>query len=923
MKNECEKKLYGHGMERLLATPRQKIGAKAVRGSSVPGDGLSVLENSLSSVLVSRRAGEFTRELELGLRSLRVIRRAGDFQVRNSALTNAAKVFFAFFALIAFAGVEAAGDPYQLAKRRYYGQGSTFTSTPQEYCEIRRVAYNSSAPPKPYLYMPPLVLTGDPDESSDIVALSAGGNPNSSQTGISRFDCRYTAVWPDGSSYPNYAFTGVPTNYCGLEHIFDYAKKSCVTVATDRIHDKPNSCEPGFGHPIYPLTGRKRLVERLADMGNGRRNVTAGYDTRAKVPSVNGGSTFSVKPSASFGELWASSLHKSLVFQFDSDDIQRGIQASRGLGGWISFAFQSDGSFLPDADVSDRVESTSSGWRYIDAGERAIETYNSQGNLLGISNAGGEVLSYTYSDLNTSPSVAPTAGLLISVQDQFGRTVQFQYEQVGGSAARIKQVTAPSGHSIAVGYDASGNLSQLAWADGASRQYLYERADLPWALTGVIDENGIRFSTYGYDAQGRAIDTQLAGGVDHYSVSYASAPVQNIVETFDSAVGAIWRDHYWKLPQGTVLTKPNGGTSALNSTLVRGMPRLTSQSQAAGSGCAASSSYQTYDANANLQSRDDFNGGRACFVSDLNRNLETARVEGLSTSAVCGNVITANVVLPVGSRKVSTAWHPDWRLKTRVAEPGRITTLVYNGQPNPVNANIVASCAPASAKLPDGKPIAVLCEQIEQATTDADGHLGFTAPLQGGVAQQTQRWTYNQYGQVLTTSTPPLNNTTTYAYYTDTNFTGTDPNAVGHTQGDLQSVTNILGHVTNYTQYNKQGQVVQSIDANGVTTVNTYDLRLRLKSTSTGGQTTSYDYDLVGQLKQVTAPDGSWIGYEYDDAHRQTATKDNFGNRIEYTLDNDGRRTVETVKDPSGVLARNLARSIDALGRVQQTTGRE
>jgi YD repeat-containing protein len=90
-----------------------------------------------------------------------------------------------------------------------------------------------------------------------------------------------------------------------------------------------------------------------------------------------------------------------------------------------------------------------------------------------------------------------------------------------------------------------------------------------------------------------------------------------------------------------------------------------------------------------------------------------------------------------------------------------------------------------------------------------------------------------------------------------------------------------------------------------------------------GGQSTGYTYDAVGQLTRVSAPDGSWVGYEYDAAHRQTAVKDNLGNRIEYALDNAGNRTGQNVKDPGGALARTLARSIDALGRVQQTTGRE
>jgi hypothetical protein len=47
------------------------------------------------------------------------------------------------------------------------------------------------------------------------------------------------------------------------------------------------------------------------------------------------------------------------------------------------------------------------------------------------------------------------------------------------------------------------------------------------------------------------------------------------------------------------------------------------------------------------------------------------------------------------------------------------------------------------------------------------------------------------------------------------------------------------------------------------------------------------------------------------------------GNFIKYTLDNIGNRTLEEVKDPLGVPSRQVSRGIDALGRIQQTTGRE
>ena len=88
-------------------------------------------------------------------------------------------------------------------------------------------------------------------------------------------------------------------------------------------------------------------------------------------------------------------------------------------------------------------------------------------------------------------------------------------------------------------------------------------------------------------------------------------------------------------------------------------------------------------------------------------------------------------------------------------------------------------------------------------------------------------------------------------------------------------------------------------------------------------QTNGYAYDGASQFKRVTKPDGGHLGFDYDPAHRQTAVYDNLGNRIEYLLDNAGNLTAENVKDTGGALRRQLARSIDALGRVQQTTGRE
>jgi hypothetical protein len=48
---------------------------------------------------------------------------------------------------------------------------------------------------------------------------------------------------------------------------------------------------------------------------------------------------------------------------------------------------------------------------------------------------------------------------------------------------------------------------------------------------------------------------------------------------------------------------------------------------------------------------------------------------------------------------------------------------------------------------------------------------------------------------------------------------------------------------------------------------------------------------------------------------------DTLGSSVSYTLDASGNRTGEEVRDPGGALQRSIARSYDALNRLQQVSG--
>lgn len=185
-------------------------------------------------------------------------------------------------------------------------------------------------------------------------------------------------------------------------------------------------------------------------------------------------------------------------------------------------------------------------------------------------------------------------------------------------------------------------------------------------------------------------------------------------------------------------------------------------------------------------------------------------------------------------------------------------------------------------------------------------------------ASATQNWTYtyNTSGQVLTADGPrtDVSDVTTNTY---------------DTSGNLATITNALGHVTQLLDYNGRGQPGRIIDANGVETLLTYHSRGWLLTSTVkdpGGNAafdavTSYGYDNVGQVTSITLPEGTVLSYEYNGAHQLTAVSNSLGERIEYTLDLQGNQTGETIKSDVGTITKTLTRTYDELSRLLTVVG--
>lgn len=530
----------------------------------------------------------------------------------------------------------------------------------------------------------------------------------------------------------------------------------------------------------------------------------------------------------------------------------------RADGSTLRFKGNTDGlgGFIADADSKYSVTTTldANGTSVSEFALRTpsddIERYDGAGRLLSIDFKSGRKHTLVYGDVATPLTYPTTTTRLIAVSDNLGRTIQFAYDGKG----RLISVTDPGGNSYAYTIDANNNLTKVTYPDGLSRTYHYGET----AYTGSSAKSSHRLTGIS--------DETSAGSVVRFATFKYNVSGDASSTEHAGGVDKFTFKYEYDYPQG--ITDPLGTQRYYTYLNVNGVKLEQSVDKPEGDRIYAST---TYDANSNFKTRTDFNGVATAYTFDLYRNLETKRVEASGRAE---------------ARTITTEWHPTFRLPLRVAEPKRITTYTYDAAGNQTSKSV-------------------------QATSDSNGAQGMAAAATG--LPRTWSATYNNIGQVLTTTGPRTDvvDTTSYAYDDAT--------------GNLLSVTNPAGQVTSYSNYDVHGHPGRISAPNGVVTDLTYTVRGWLESmrVTAGGltQLSQYGYDGVGHLTRFTAPDGSVTNYSYDAAQRLVGISDSLGNSIAYTLDAMGNRTAEKVSDPGGTLSRQITRTYDALNRLQQQTG--
>jgi len=623
-----------------------------------------------------------------------------------------------------------------------------------------------------------------------------------------------------------------------------------------------SSPQASFGDPVVPRSFE--LVETASDYRGGgpfpvsitRYYRSFGTDLNENYPTVAGG----------LGFPWRHNYQRKVAVYSAVPTVAWVIRPEDAPHYFDLIG----GQWVGRHDYQDRLAETKYGqgnrigWVYTSPNDET-ETYNASGQLQQITTRGGLTQTLNYDG----------SGRLTSVTDAFGRQLTFSY----ASASLITTITDALGETYSYTYDANANLSSVTMPDGPNKSYSYDETAYGLAgntvgfLTGIFDETGTRYSSFWYS--GTTVNKSAhVGGVYTWIFGAGSNP--------------------WTID-------PLGVTRTHTFSSTAGYFRPTGVSIACPT-CGSVSLAVAYDANGNVASNTDYNNKRVCYAYDLNRNLETARVEGALSSETCSTVL-ATLPNRADVRKISTQWHSIWRQPVKIAEANRITTTTYNGDGG-------VYCAPMTA-LVNGTPIGVPCSKSVQATTDTTGAAGLSATTTG--SPRVWSYTYDGYGQVLT-ATDPNGKTTTYTYYAATD------SDLGK-RGNIQTITNAAGHVATFTAYDLNGRPLSISDPNGTVTTLAYSPRGWLIARSVGGETATYNYDAIGQLIKVTSPDGSYIQYTYDSSHRLTQLQDGLGNKIVYGLDLAGNRVSEQAYDPTGTLARTQQRVMDNLGQLHQTVG--
>lgn len=275
-----------------------------------------------------------------------------------------------------------------------------------------------------------------------------------------------------------------------------------------------------------------------------------------------------------------------------------------------------------DTGFVERLSDLFAAWRFTTS-TGILEDYNADGKLFSITASNGMKQELFYDQ---------TTGLLSRVKDSAGRELVFAY-----TGTQLKSVTVDGNKITNYTYNTSGLITRVTRPDATQRVYHYEDSRFPKYLTGITDERGVRYATWKYDAQGRAISSEHAGGAEKTLLAFNS-------------------------DGSTTVTNPLGKKTTYHFDDIAGARRVTKVEGHATTSCDGANQNYTYTPEGWLQSKTDWKGNKTSFTyNSLGQEISRTAADGT-----------------VDARTISTEWDPVTHRKAKVTEPETETTFIYD-----------------------------------------------------------------------------------------------------------------------------------------------------------------------------------------------------------------------------------------------------
>lgn len=395
--------------------------------------------------------------------------------------------------------------------------------------------------------------------------------------------------------------------------------------------------------------------------------------------------------------------------------------------------------------------------------ERTVYRFNVAGELTSLVAQGGVRLTFSH-----------TNGRLSRVTNAAGQSVSLTWEN-----GRVTRVTDPAGNVWTYAYNANGMLTTVTSPGNPPdvRTYHYEDPNDPRLLTGV-SVNGVRYSTYRYDANKRVSESGLTGGEHRETFQYGA--------------------------DTTTVTDAAGQATTYAFAEVGGTLKVTSISRAATASCPAASASTAYDANGYIDYTLDWNGVKTDRTYDAAGKLLSVTTAAATPAAATIDYAYQGVDLVQETYKDAAG-----------AAYARVNYTYYATGPA---AGLLASQTRADLRTGVQRSVSY------GYTFHANGTLaGYTVTRALPTGSSTTAYAYDTLGN-LVSATNPLGQQTTWSNYNGLGLPGRMIDANGivtdyayDTKGNLLAATQYLpsGARTTTYAYNHNRQVTDIAYASG------------------------------------------------------------------------------------------------------------